>query len=178
MIRRLLITAGLGPTLALAACEPAPQRHEAQVSWMTSVQRDPVLIEKPRLVSTLPGVAPTAGPRLATAALPPTPLARETAPPLTGGHMLEGIASFYWQEQKTASGEHFDKTALTAAHRTLPFGTRVRVTNRVNGRTVVVRINDRGPFKHGRVIDLSLAAATVIGMEGRGLVPVRLEVMK
>lgn len=98
--------------------------------------------------------------------------------PLTGkSHALEGIASYYWQDQMTAAGERFDKTALTAAHRTLPMNTRVRVTNVVNGRSVVVRINDRGPFKPGRVIDLSEAAAGVIDMKKQGLAPVKVQVI-
>jgi rare lipoprotein A len=75
----------------------------------------------------------------------------------------------------TANGERFDKTSLTAAHRTLPFNSRVRVTNLVNGRSVVVRINDRGPFKPGRIIDLSEAAAEVVGMRAVGLTQVRVE---
>ena len=74
----------------------------------------------------------------------------------------------------TASGERFSPEKLTAAHRTLPFGTMVRVTNLRNGRTVVVRINDRGPFVHGRVIDLSPAAGRAIGVNG--LAPVSLRV--
>ncbi len=77
----------------------------------------------------------------------------------------------------TASGERFDKSDLTAAHKTLPFGTRVKVTNQSSGKTVVVRINDRGPFKPGRVIDLSEAAARHIGMTGRGLAAVKIEVV-
>ena len=92
-------------------------------------------------------------------------------------HALEGIASYYWQGQKTASGEPFDKKALTAAHPTLPFNSLVRVTDRDSGGSVVVRINDRGPFKPGRVIDLSEGAAEVIGMTRRGLTPVALEVL-
>lgn len=101
------------------------------------------------------------------------------SPQLTGpAHALAGIASYYWQEQKTASGEQFDRTALTAAHRTFPFDTRVRVTNLANGRSVVVRINDRGPFKPGRVIDLSEAAARVIDMTAHGLAHVRVEVVR
>lgn len=100
-------------------------------------------------------------------------------PSVTGpAHALTGIASYYWQEQMTSSGERFDKTALTAAHRSLPFNTRVRVTNLANGRSVVVRINDRGPFKPGRVIDLSEAAARTIDMTGRGLAQVRIEVVR
>ncbi|HEX4892096.1 MAG TPA: septal ring lytic transglycosylase RlpA family protein [Hyphomicrobiaceae bacterium] len=92
-------------------------------------------------------------------------------------HDLEGIASYYWQSQKTASGETFDKMGMTAAHRSLPFGTRVRVTNITNRRSVVVRINDRGPFKPGRVIDLSFAAAGEIGMHAQGLARVVVEVL-
>jgi len=92
-------------------------------------------------------------------------------------HALDGIASFYWQSQMTASGEVFDKRAMTAAHPTLPFGTLVEVTNLRNGKTTVVRINDRGPFKPGRIIDVSEAAAEVLDMQARGLVPVRLEIV-
>jgi rare lipoprotein A len=91
----------------------------------------------------------------------------------SGSH--HGIASYYWQGQQTASGARFNPNALTAAHRTLPFGTKVRVTNKRNGRSVVVTINDRGPFVRGRVIDLSSAAAGVIGMKGAGLAPVSVE---
>src|SRR5262245_15985902 len=76
-------------------------------------------------------------------------------------------ASYYGKElagRRTASGERFNPSAMTAAHRTLPFGTRVRVTNTHNGRSVIVRINDRGPFVKGRSIDLSSGAARAIGM--------------
>lgn len=104
----------------------------------------------------------------------PTPKPSVTGPT----HALTGIASFYWQEQMTSSGERFDRTAFTAAHRTLPFDTRVKVTNLANGRSVVVRINDRGPFKAGRVIDLSEAAAKSIDMTGRGIAQVRVEVVR
>jgi rare lipoprotein A len=82
---------------------------------------------------------------------------------------LAEIASYYGQElagRRTASGERFNPSAMTAAHRTLPFGTRVRVTNSRNGRSVIVRINDRGPFVKGRAIDLSHGAARAIGMGG------------
>lgn len=80
-----------------------------------------------------------------------------------------GIASWYgpgFHGRTTANGERFNTHALTAAHRTLPFGTKVRVTNRNNGRSVVVRINDRGPYVGGRVIDLSNASARALGMSG------------
>jgi rare lipoprotein A len=85
-----------------------------------------------------------------------------------------GIASVYSGEQ-TANGEYAHATALTAAHRTLPFGTMVEVTNTQTGRSVVVRINDRGPFVRGRVIDLTPAGARAIGSSG--LAPVRLTVL-
>ena len=80
-------------------------------------------------------------------------------------HEGSGIASVY-SDRETASGEAMNPGALTAAHRTLPFGTEVTVINRDNGRSVVVRINDRGPFVRGRVIDLSPAAARAIGVDG------------
>jgi len=88
-----------------------------------------------------------------------------------------GVASYYWQGQQTASGARFNPNGLTAAHRTLPFGTRVLVTNRANGRSVTVTINDRGPFIKGRIIDLSRGAASVIGMTGAGLAPVSISVL-
>ena len=95
-----------------------------------------------------------------------------------GGPGETGKASYYGARhhgKKTASGERFDQHALTAAHRSLPFGTRVRVTNLSNERSVVVRINDRGPFVRGRIIDVSRAAAERLGMLRAGVVPVRLE---
>ena len=87
-----------------------------------------------------------------------------------------GIASTYGGEGgRTANGEQVSPRALTAAHKTLPFGTRVRVTNRRNGRSVTVRINDRGPFVRGRVIDLTPAGAHALGFSG--LTPVTLQVV-
>jgi rare lipoprotein A len=94
-----------------------------------------------------------------------------------GGGGSHGIASYYWQPQRVASGGWFNPNAMTAAHKTLPFGTRVRVTHAGNGRSVIVRINDRGPFVRGRVIDLSRAAASVIGMTGQGLARIRMEIL-
>lgn len=94
---------------------------------------------------------------------------------------LKGRASYYGKEfagRATASGEPFDPDDLTAAHRTLPFGTRVRVTNLANGRSVVVRINDRGPYAAGRIIDVSRAAAERLGMVRRGVVYVRIEYVR
>jgi rare lipoprotein A len=92
--------------------------------------------------------------------------------------VLNGKASFYWQPQKTASGERFNPARLTAAHKTLPLHSVVRVVNLRNGKSVIVRINDRGPYVRGRIIDLSKAAAERIGMIKSGVVPVKVEVLK
>lgn len=91
---------------------------------------------------------------------------------------VSGIASFYGNESgsKTASGERFDENALTAAHRSLPFGTRLRVHHR--GRSVVVRINDRGPFIKGRVLDLSKGAARAVGLTASGVGHVTAEIIR
>ena len=89
-----------------------------------------------------------------------------------------GEASYYasrFQGRPTASGERFDNNQLTAAHRTLPFGTKVRVTNLSNGRSVVVKVNDRGPYARGRIIDLSQAAARRIDLVRAGVARVRVE---
>jgi rare lipoprotein A len=87
-----------------------------------------------------------------------------------------GVASYYWQRQRVASGGWFDPKALTAAHKTLPFGTKVRVTHARSRRSVVVTINDRGPYVPNRVIDLSLAAASALDMTGSGVARVQLAV--
>jgi rare lipoprotein A len=93
----------------------------------------------------------------------------------------EGIASYYAEEfngKRTSNGETYDMNRMTAAHRTLPFNTKVRVTNALTGKSIVVRINDRGPFKDDRVIDLSLAAAKALELIGSGTAPVRLDVVE
>ena len=94
---------------------------------------------------------------------------------------LEGIASYYADDfhgKQTSNGEVFDMNALTAAHRTFPFGTKVRVTNLENNKIVVVRINDRGPFKEGRMMDLSMGAAKELDLIRTGTARVRLEVLE
>ena len=112
---------------------------------------------------------------VAAAMLAATQFAGSTAAQASGG-----LASFYsWDfaGRQTANGEIFNPNALTAASLSLPFGTIVRVTNRNNGRSVTVRINDRGPFVGGRVIDLSTAAASAIGMVGSGVAPVDIQIV-
>jgi rare lipoprotein A len=136
--------------------------------------------------------SPTASPR--QAALEPRHVARkpvsvvrlrepETSEPLklasiapTGG--LHGRASFYSEGRQTASGERFDPHELTAAHRTLPFGTRLQVTNVTTGKSVMVRVNDRGPFVKGRVVDVSYSAAQALGMVHAGVADVKVDVVR
>ena len=88
-----------------------------------------------------------------------------------------GWASFYKSGKRTASGDHFNPNGLTAAQRNLPFGTKVLVTNLNNGKSVMVRINDRGPFIRGRVMDLSLGAARIVGLNRSGVAKIKFEVM-
>jgi rare lipoprotein A len=89
-----------------------------------------------------------------------------------------GVASFYTEGTRTANGEKFDPNQLTAAHPTLPFGTKLRVTNTTNGQSVTVRVNDRGPFVQGRVVDVSYSAAQALGMVGSGTAKVKLDVVQ
>ena len=145
-------------------------------SWRTTVSHEPSavpsVVTSPWRTTVLISKAPL------LVANPIPRLAPRPDNPLTGKpHVLEGLASFYWQDQMTATGERFDKTAMTAAHRTLPLNSRVRVTNVVNGRSVVVRINDRGPYKPGRIIDVSEGAATLLDMNRLGVVAVKLQVI-
>ena len=111
-------------------------------------------------------------------AVPPvvetSPLHPPTAPADTG------LASYYhvaFHGRRTASGETFNQNALTAAHRTLPFGTLVRVINLRNQRSVIVRVNDRGPYVHGRIVDVSYSAAETLGIVERGIANVKLDVI-
>ena len=162
----LVTTSPLLAAIATAADAPALPRHQLMSSWRTIV------------IPVSPGAPPRAKP-ITTATLGRASVPSHATPkPLTGiAHQFDGLASFYWQAQKTASGEVFNPADMTAAHRTLPFGTKVRVTHTTSGRAVVVRINDRGPFKAGRVIDLSKAAAEHLQMTGAGLAAVKLEVV-
>ena len=108
----------------------------------------------------------------------PTPTRGDIA--VLNGSTASGQASWYGRPhhgRRTSSGEIYDMNKLTAAHRTLPLGTRLLVTNRDNGRTVEVRINDRGPFRRGRILDLSYAAARQLGAIGEGVIPVSFRVV-
>lgn len=150
-----LVFAAVG-TSALEAAEALPVAAPAASQLET--QFDRALVETP-------AEAPQAGLIEATEIVETV----DDAP--TYEPVGSGVASYYGRAfagRRTASGDVFDPTELTAAHRTLPFGSRVKVTNRRNGRAVVVRINDRGPFHGNRVIDLSRAAASEIGLVGPG----------
>jgi rare lipoprotein A len=144
----------------LAACGQSPSRNQhSDLRGSTTRQ---AAIEQPRRpVATASVVRRVPQPEVST----------------TQGKS-NGIASFYWQGTKTASGEKFDPSELTAAHPTLPFGTRLRVTNQHTGRSVTVRVNDRGPYVPGRVVDVSYSAAQQLGMVGRGVAPVKLDVVQ
>ena len=127
-----------------------------------------------KTVATAPAVA---APPAEVAPLPNTAAAPEKE---VGTHHESGEASYYGEElagRPTASGETFDPAKMTAAHRTLPLGTRLRVTNTTNGQSVVVRVNDRGPFAKRRVLDLSKGAAKSIGMLRSGTARVRIELL-
>lgn len=135
------------------------------------------------LVGVMVGLGALAGcaPR-ATRPTPPTPreepeVVRPEKPPPPKAYLEEGVASYYGPGlagRPTASGEKFNPKAFTAAHRKLPFGACLRVVNMENGRSVEVRVNDRGPFVQGRVVDVSTAAAKQLGMMDKGLARVRL----
>lgn len=136
------------------------------------------------------GLAACAGPQPQPIAYEPPPAAAPPAlpeesatryPQKVATYVETGLASWYgnaFKRKHTASGERFEMTGLTAAHRSLPMGTVVRVTNLSNGRSIRVRVNDRGPFLPGRIIDLSRSAAAFLDMKKSGVVPVRIEVFE
>lgn len=137
-----------------------------------------------RLISSAPPLTEIYGlpiavpPPITTATAPRFPTEIKLGPVKV---TLKGWASWYgpgFHGNRTAAGERYNQNAMTAAHKTLPFGTQVRVTNKRNGRSVVVRINDRGPFIRGRIIDLSAAAARMLGMMDSGVAPVQVEVLR
>jgi rare lipoprotein A len=163
-----------GLVLAGATVAGCVQHTERSASLGVSPQMSPEQVVRQRRVS----VAHYR--RVAAVSRKHTPFATRpaTTKPAATTDGSVGIASFYKFDSKTASGERFNPSALTAAHRTLPFGTRLRVTNLATGQSVTVRVNDRGPFIPGRVIDVSHSAAEELGMIDRGITKVKLEVEK
>jgi rare lipoprotein A len=154
-------------------------------------------IESPRLgalilaAALVVGVVPMRGAAQTSTPAPSAPAAPAPAAPapaaaggaLTGavGETQTGLAAYYsgrLQGRRTASGERFNNNALTTAHQTLPFGTKVRVTNTKNNKSVVLRVNDRGPTQPNRILDVSRAAAQRLGFVRTGLVEVKLEVIE
>ena len=148
------------PQPATAAALPTPAQSEARTP-------------SPSPATPAANAQPERLPDTATA--PDAPTAADKATPAAGEVFAKGRASWYgpgFHGRRTASGERFDMHALTAAHKTLPFGSRVRVRSVHTGKEVVVRINDRGPYAHRRIIDLSYAAANALGVRHRGVTEV------
>jgi rare lipoprotein A len=182
-----LVAGGLALIALVASWQSTPAapnwvaREPAQQAMTAATQSVNVATKGSRLELAAPVVAMTdSEPKLRLAALTPDAISRDSEPdePAVKGKATYGLASYYWKGRKTASGERFDADALTAAHRTLPFGTRVRVTSLATGRSVTVRINDRGPFIRGRTVDISRAAAQSLGMIDRGVTKVKLDVLR
>jgi len=154
--QRIQLFAGFLLSLALAACAQSP----AVTSKSELLNRQASLGGNPRANKS--------------AAVVPM---REKHPTEANDSSI-GVASFYSEGTKTASGEAFNPQELTAAHPSLPFGTRLRVTDVSTGRSVIVRVNDRGPFVHGRAVDVSYSAAASLGMIERGTAKVKLDVVQ
>ena len=157
--------------------------------WLTATRRISTGLALVALASSLAGCV-TASTNVATAptravrnvqtssvAVARRMALRDSIAPRSTSRSIEGVASYYWQGSRVASGGKYNPNGLTAAHRSLPFGTRLRVSDPKTHRSVVVTINDRGPFVHGRVLDLSLGAARAIGLQNRGLGRVHAEVL-
>ena len=155
------LVSAITATVALAACnQTMPVANRSDLSAANRM-------------ASLEGGRPMAHRRVAIRTIKHTPYKRTAQISPTS----YGIASFYSDDQLTANGEKFNPKAMTAAHPTLPFGTRLRVTNLATGRFVTVRINDRGPYVHGRVVDVSVSAAESLGIVDRGIAKVKLDVV-
>jgi rare lipoprotein A len=151
-------TAGFAPSARQAALTPSMRQaaYERARQTHVSVVRRHVPAPETRLAMTTPASVGT------------------STPASSGG----GVASFYTEDSQTASGEKYDPHELTAAHPSLPFGTRLRVTNTTTGKSVTVRVNDRGPYVQGRVVDVSYSAAQALGMVNSGVAKVKLDVVQ
>ncbi|MBR1122500.1 septal ring lytic transglycosylase RlpA family protein [Bradyrhizobium lablabi] len=160
---RLFAVAGAGAMLAACAQTTVSQRAERAAFRQAAIEQHRA------------AAAPAMMRRRVTAARRYATARRYAAPASTPAH---GVASFYTEGTKTASGEKFNTLDMTAAHPTLPFGTKLRVTNVKTGQAVTVRVNDRGPYVPGRVVDVSYSAADALGMVGKGLAKVKLDVVE
>ena len=162
MMRLLAVALGAALLAGCAQSSVVSQKSEPRQSRQASLERErPTAAVPKRRTASVKKHTPVASRRHANAARTPA----------------EGIASFYTEGTKTASGEKFNTHDLTAAHPTLPFGTRLRVTNVSTGQAVTVRVNDRGPYIRGRIVDVSYSAADALGMVGKGLANVKLDVV-
>ena len=163
IVRLLVVVVGAASLAACAESTTARNPNFVSPSRQASLPHD-------RTSSLVPD-------RRVTSARKHSPFARHqhTTPTQVAS---KGIASFYTEDQQTASGEKFNTHDLTAAHRTLPFGTRLRVTNVATGRSVTVRVNDRGPYVPGRIVDVSHSAANALGMVQSGTAKVKLDVVE
>jgi peptidoglycan lytic transglycosylase len=169
------------PILAtLAACAPSPfvQNNTQFAAPTPTASRRAALDLRTATSSNIARHSVVRKVSVAKKPDPATPAVLNARPAAKANSLSDGVASFYTEDEWTASGEKFNTHAMTAAHPTLPFGTRLRVTNLSNGRSVVVRINDRGPYVSGRVVDLSESAAESLRMVERGIVKVKLEVVQ
>ena len=179
MARSLLAFIAVAPLLAaLGACAPSPfVQNRTQFATPTPAPTEQAALDLRTIPSSHIARHSVVRRKVSVARKPDpaTPAVLDTHPKASSSY---GVASFYTEDEWTASGERFNTHALTAAHPTLPLGTRLRVTNVTNGRSVVVRINDRGPFVHGRVVDLSGSAAESLGMVERGIAKVKLDVVQ
>jgi peptidoglycan lytic transglycosylase len=159
---RLFAVAVAGAMLAACAQTTVSQRSERAAFRQAAIEQHRA-------------AAPAMMKRRVTAARRYATARRYAAPASTPSH---GVASFYTEGTKTANGEKFNTLDLTAAHPTLPFGTKLRVTNVKTGQAVTVRVNDRGPYVPGRVVDVSYSAADALGMVGKGIAKVKLDVVE
>jgi rare lipoprotein A len=165
---RLLAIAAIPAWLALSAHSAVAQDFIDRWSIIPKAQAAEPPLEPPVQNSPAPPAAVDQ----------PAQSPEAPAPRQAFNRAFSGKASFYsYSKGKTASGAKFDRDAMTAAHRSLPFGTRVRVTDVASSKSVIVQISDRGPFIAGRVIDLSLAAARTLGITDSGVAQVRVEVL-
>jgi rare lipoprotein A len=148
----------------------------AALVFASLISAAPVKADTPQSLTDLGGVAVIVSDDALAPAIP------QAEPGIVDyEHVGDGEASYYGRElagNRTASGERFNPSDLTCAHRTLPLGSRLRVTNKANGKSVIVRVNDRGPFTHRRIVDVSLGAAQRIQMVGAGKAMVSLELLR
>jgi rare lipoprotein A len=172
----------------LAGCAQSPVRTSSlrqaapskQQAWLPTQPLLPTLEKKHRgVIATTESLPHSAA---VSVSWPPIAEKRRHTEPVTTGAIPRGasvgVASFYTEGARTANGERLNPNALTAAHPSLPFGTRLRITSVASGRSVIVRVNDRGPFIKGRAVDVSYSAAKELGMTERGVAKVKMEVVE